>query len=130
MKSVLFHLQYELDERYTERGSDSGAKLCVGEIDNPAVRQFLEETVQMGYKETVKYLKEKQEKVGGDILIVPITTHTPEALEYRMEGGKPQLVFLSRPLHTVERLDEYLCTANRHIDVGAYLCCHSMTASR
>ena len=129
MKSALFHLQYELDERYTEKGSDLGAKLSVGEIDDPRTRHFLKTTEQMGYKELVKYLQHQQEEGVEDIVIVPFTTRTPEALDYRLERQHPHLVYFSRPLHTIKHLNKYLCTANRHIDVGDYLCCHSMTAA-
>ena len=131
MKKGLFQLQYELEGKYTEAGSDQGAKLSVGEIDNADVRRFLSDTAHMGYKETVKYLKilQQQEGHGGDIAIIPFTTSTPEALAYRLEGLSPQLTFLARPLNTVEKLDEMLYNANWHLPDGAYLCAHSMTAA-
>ena len=129
MKKGLFRLQYELDQPYTEAGSDRGAKLTLREVDNPNVASFLSETVSMGYKQMLAYLRERQAESGGDILITPITTHTPEALAYRMEGQRPQLLFVTRPLHTIERLDEMLYTANWILPDGAYLWCHSMTAA-
>ncbi|MCR5444402.1 MAG: sugar transferase [Bacteroidales bacterium] len=129
MKSGLFRLQYEIESQYTETGSDRGAKLDTAEVDNPDVRRFLDNTANMGYKETVSYLKEKQKEYAGNIVITPFTTQTPEALAYRLEGQQPQLLFISRPLHTVERLDEMLVEANRGLPEGSYLCCHSMTAA-
>ena len=129
MKKGLFRLQYELDRPYTEAGSDRGAKLESTTIGDGHVREFMEDTDGMGYKDIVRYLRDKEEQYGGDVLIVPITTRTPEALTYRLEGRHPQLVFCSRPLHTIERLDEYLYTANWLLADGAYLMCHSMTAA-
>ena len=129
MKKGLFQLQYELDQPYTEAGSDRGAKLATREVEDPHVREMLEVTEHMGYKELVKYLQQKQKERVDEFAIVPITTPTPEALAYRLEGHKPQLAFLSRPLHTVERLDEMLCVANEMLNDEGYLWCHSMTAS-
>ena len=129
MKTGLFHLQYEIEPHYTEDGSDRGAKLSTSEVDNPEVRRFLDNTSHMGYKDMVKYLQGKQKQYGGAILITPFTTRTPEALRYRLEGQQPRLLFLARPLHTVERLDELLCEASRAMTDGSYLCCHSMTAA-
>ncbi len=131
MKKGLFRLQYELNDSrpYTEQGSDRGAKLAVGDVDDPRARRLLEATEHMGYKELVKYLQQKQEEGAPEIVIVPITTRTPEALNYRLEHKQPGLVFLSRPLHTVEKLDDLLSVANEHMEMGTYLCCHTMTAS-
>lgn len=128
MKTGLFHLQYEIEPHYTEDGSDRGAKLRPSEVDDPEVRTFLDDTAHMGYKDMVKYLQGKQKQYGGAILITPFTTRTPEALRYRLEGQHPRLLFLARPLHTVERLDELLREASLAMTVGSYLCCHSMTA--
>lgn len=129
MKSGLFRLQYEVDPRYTEDGSEQGAKLDTAEIVDPDVRRFLTNTAGMGYKETVKYLQRKQQEHVGSIIITPFTTRTPEALAYRLEGQQPQLIFLARPLHTMERIDEMLAEANRHMPDGSHICCHAMTAS-
>lgn len=129
MKSGLFRLQYEVEPRYTEQGSEHGAKLDTAQVDSPDVRRFLSNTARMGYKEMVKYLQEKQKQYAGSIVITPFTTRTPEAMAYRLEGQRPQLLFLSRPLHTVERLDELLYATSRALPEGSYLCCHSMTAA-
>ncbi len=129
MKTGLFQLQYEVEPRYTEQGSERGAKLSPDLEIDPSVKRFLENTNRLGYKSTLKYLQEKQLIHGDEIVIIPITTRTPEALSYRLEGQHPLLVFLSRPLHTVEKLNEMLAIANRKTADGTYLCCHSMTAS-
>lgn len=128
MKRGLFQLQYELESAYTEFGSDRGAKLRTGDVEDPTVRSLLEATEGMGYKETVRYLTQHAGG-AGDIVIAPITTRTPQALDYRLEGQRPHLVYIARPLHTIEQLDEFLCVANKHLGEGAYLCCHSMTAA-
>jgi len=128
MKKPLFRLQYELRQPYTEAGSDRGARLSTGEITDPGMRQFLEETAGMGYKETVKYLQDYEKDNKDQLVVVPFTTRTPEALNYRLEGRHPLLIYLARPLHTVKRLNDMLYTANHHMPDGAYICCHSMTA--
>ena len=129
MKKGLFRLQYELDRPYTEAGSERGAKLDAGGIGEERLRRFVADTEGMGYKDLVKYLQEKAQQYGDHVIVVPFTTRTPEALSYRLEDRHPQLVFCSRPLHTIERLDEYLYAANWHLDEGAHLVCHSMTAA-
>ncbi|MBP5527443.1 MAG: sugar transferase [Bacteroidales bacterium] len=131
MKKGLFQLQYEVEDsrRYTEAGSDRGAKLRVDEGINPEVWQVLKDTEKMGYKGTIKYLMERQSEPGSTIMVVPITTRTPEALHYRLNGQTPKLIFLSRPLHTIERLDEQLYTVSQMVPNGTYLCCHAMTAT-
>ena len=130
MKRALFHLQYEFEgqKAYSEQGTEQGAKLDLAQVDNADVRRFLDNTAAMGYKETFSYLKSKQQDYSESILITPFTTHTPEAMAYRLEGRQPQLLFMARPLHTVERLDELLYAANRGLPMDSYICCHSMTA--
>lgn len=131
MKKGLFQLQYELESpgSYTESGSNRGAKLNAAEVDSTDVRRFLSNTADMGYKEMVKYLRRQQQEHIGSIAITPFTTRTPEALDYRLEGQQPHLLFMTRPLHTVERLDEMLYVANYRLPEGSHLCCHSMTAA-
>lgn len=129
MKSGLFRLQYEVEPRYAEQGSERGAKLDTAQVDDPEVREFLSATASMGYKEMVKLLQQAQQTHAGSIVITPLTTRTPEALAYRLENQDPKLLFMTRPLHTVERLDELLFAANHGLQTGSYLCCHSMTAA-
>lgn len=129
MKSGLFRLQYEVEPRYAEQGSERGAKLDTAQVDDPEVREFLSATASMGYKEMVKHLQQAQQTHAGSIVITPLTTRTPEALAYRLENQAPKLLFMTRPLHTVERLDELLFAANHGLQTGSYLCCHSMTAA-
>lgn len=129
MKKALFRLQYEIDpvQRYTEEGSDRGAKIVSDKILDDKVRTLLDATKGMGYKETLTYLRNRQEH-GTDIVTIPLTTYTPEALHYRLEGLHPKFTFVSRPLHTIKDLDEYLYTANYALEKGTYLWCHTMTA--
>ena len=62
------------------------------------------------------------------VVALPFTTRTPEALDFRLDGRKPRLLYIMRPLHTIDRLDDFLYSANAHLDDGATICCHSMTA--
>ena len=94
MKKGFFQLQYELDQPYTEAGSDRGAKLTQNDALDPEVWQVLKATENMGYKGTLKYLTDRQAEPEGKILVVPITTRTPEAMRYRLEGVKPKLIYL------------------------------------
>ena len=100
----------------------------MNEVSDQEVRQLLVETAELGYKDLLKYLKDKQNKENGKTVIIPITTRTPEALAYRLEGQQPKLVFMQRPLHTINLLNEQLYTASWMMPEGAYLCAHSMTA--
>ncbi len=128
MKRALFQLQYELPvgEQYTERGSDTGAKLYLDLIDNEQVRQSLLETSGMDLKEQIRWASSYPD--NDTITILPYTTRTPESLDFRLEGRHPRLLYIMRPLHTIERLNSFLYAANRHLDDGAIICCHSMTA--
>ena len=128
MKKGFFQLQYELEDRYTEAGSDRGAKLTAGGTIDPEVWQVLKATGKMGYKGTLKHLMDRQSEPGGKVLVVPITTRTPEAMRYRLDGLSPKLIFLSRPLHTIQQLDEQLYTINYMVPQDTYICCHLMTA--
>lgn len=128
MKKGFFQLQYELDKPYTEAGSDRGAKLTQSETIDPEVWQVLKATENMGYKGTLKYLTDRQAEPEGKILVVPITTRTPEAMRYRLEGLTPKLIFLSRPLHTIRWLDEQLYTISYMMPEDTYICCHAMTS--
>ena len=128
MKKGFFQLQYELDQPYTEAGSDRGAKLTQSETIDPEVWQVLKATENMGYKGTLKYLTDRQAEPEGKILVVPITTRTPEAMRYRLEGLTPKLIFRSRPLHTIRWLDEQLYTISYMMPEDTYICCHAMTS--
>lgn len=128
MKTPLFQLQYELpiDERYTESGSDAGAKLYLDLIDDQKVRRCLEETSQLSLKELMRWTDALEP--SDDILVMPLTTRTPEALKYRLEGRHPKLLYFMRPLHTIYALNEILYEANRQLSNGAIICLHTMTS--
>lgn len=130
MKKALFQLQYEFDSdlSYTEQGAEQGAKLSVKDIDNQEVKDILEQTDGMTQKELIKWLSANKDRFP-ETVIVPLTTSTPEALNYRIGGIRPKLLYLTRPLHTQEDLNRFFYTANELLDNGAYLCCHSMTAA-
>ena len=130
MKKTLFQLQYEFDDEraYSEQGAEQGAKLSVADIEDEEVRNILQQTAKMTQKELLKWLSTKKENYP-QLLIVPLTTSTPEALRYRFGDQKPKLLYLTRPLHTLENLNKFLYTANELMDNGTYLCCHSMTAA-
>ncbi len=129
MKRGLFQLQYELDADmvYTEQGTDRGAKLSESHVDNDEVRTILDATSQLSTKEWIKWLSIHRDDYPF-MSVVPLSTITPQALRYRLEGQRPSLMFVTRPLHTIQELNEFLYTANDLMDDGAYLCCHSMTA--
>lgn len=130
MKKALFQLQYEFDgERaYSEQGTEQGAKLSVDNIENEAVRTVLLSTAKLTQKDLLKWLTVNKEHYP-EVLVLPLTTSTSEALRYRVGDQKPQLLYLTRPLHTQEDLNRFFYTANELLDNGAYLCCHSMTAA-
>ena len=122
---TLFRLQYEMPA-YTEAEARNGAKLDPRKVDDEQVRHYLQTTATMGFKEDMKWLS--SQPANDAVAVIPITTATPEALAYRMEGRNPQLVYLLRPLHTIELLDEYLAALNRLVDNGTMVCCHAMTS--
>ncbi len=128
MKTPLFHLQYELpvSHPYTEKGSDTGAKLYIDLVDNDEVRQSLLATGKMSLKELLRWFATHPD--NDTVVALPFTTRTPEALDFRLDGRKPRLLYIMRPLHTIDRLDDFLYSANAHLDDGATICCHSMTA--
>ena len=128
MKTPLFHLQYELpvSHPYTEKGSDTGAKLYIDLVDNDEVRQSLLATGKMSLKELLRWFATHPD--NDTVVALPFTTRTPEALDFRLNGRKPRLLYIMRPLHTIDRLDDFLYSANAHLDDGATICCHSMTA--
>ncbi len=122
---TLFRLQYELPA-YTEAGVKSGAKLDINSIEDELVRRYLTATSSLGFKEGMKWLT--SQPTSDTVAVIPITTATPEALAYRMENSSPKLVYILRPLHTIEKLDEYLAVLNGMVSDGAIVCCHSMTS--
>lgn len=130
MKKALFQLQYEFsgDHSYTEQGSDRGAKLSVDDIDSEEVKNLLAETAGMTQKELLRWLNANKDRFTKTA-VIPLTTSTPEALTFRVGDRQPELLYLSRPLHTMDDLNRFLYTANRLLTEGAYLCCHSMTAA-
>ena len=129
MKTPLFRLQYEVatDNSYTEVGSDAGAKFSLESVANDEVRRSLTATSSLSYKDTILWLS--NQTMGPEVAVTPLTTHTPEAMAYRLNGKEPQLLFVMRPLHTVERLDGLLYAINLCLPQGAYVWCHTMTAS-
>ena len=128
MKTPLFHLQYELpvSQPYTENGSATGAKLYIDLVDNDEVRHSLLATGKMSLKELLRWFATHPD--NDTVVALPFTTRTPEALDFRLDGRKPRLLYIMRPLHTIDRLDDFLYSANAHLDDGATICCHSMTA--
>ena len=103
MKRGLFQLQYELDADmvYTEQGTDRGAKLSESHVDNDEVRSILDTTSQLSTKEWIKWLSIHRDDYSF-MSVVPLSTITPQALRYRLEGQRPSLMFVTRPLHTIQ----------------------------
>ncbi len=130
MKKALFHLQYEIEDRkaYSEQGAEQGAKLSVDDIGNEAVKHILQQTSTLSQKELLRWLNINQEKYP-EMVAVPLTTSTPEALQYRVGDRRPKLLVLTRPLHTQEDLNRFFYMANSLLDEGAFLSCHAMTAA-
>ena len=122
---TLFRLQYEIPV-YTEDDTRTGAKLDLRQVDDDDVRCCLRQTSHLGHKELMKWLKRRPE--DGLVAALPLTTVTPEALAYRLEGRNPKLVFVQRPLHTIEKLDELLCALNEQVAYGTIVCFNSMTS--
>ena len=91
MKRGLFRLQYELDSAtpYTEVGSDKGAKLDAREVMDGEVRAILEEVYRLDYKDMMKWLAGHHD--SESVVVVPLTTRTPEAMAYRLEGRRPKV---------------------------------------
>lgn len=129
MKKALFRLQYELDsnQSYTEQGTDRGAKLSEDHVDNVEVKEILDITSHLSPKEWLKWLSVNKE-LRPLMAVIPLSTLTPEALNYRLNDKHPKIVFFTRPMHTLQKLNECLYMANEMLDYGSYLCCHSMTA--
>ena len=129
MKKGLFRLQYELDDAsaYAERGSREGAKLSVEDIADPEVRDAIEATRRMDTRSLMRWVEETGNLADG-MAALPLTTRTPEALSFRLEGMRLRLLFILRPLHTIKDLDEFLYAANAAMANGGYMLCHSMTA--
>ncbi|MBQ6740983.1 MAG: sugar transferase [Bacteroidales bacterium] len=130
MKKTLFQLRYEFDDEraYSEQGTEQGAKLSVADIKDTAVRDILLQTAAMTQKELIKWLIANKDS-HPEMLLVPLTTSTSEALRYRFGDRHPKLLYLTRPLHTLENLNKFLYTANELMDTGTFLCCHSRTAA-
>lgn len=130
MKKGLFRLQYEIDDAsaYTERGSREGAKLSVDAIADPEVRHAIETTRSMDTRSLLRWVETPGNLTDG-MAALPLTTRTPEALGYRLDGLRPKLLYVLRPLHTIEALDEFLYAANVAMADGGYMVCHTMTAA-
>ena len=126
---TLFQLQYEFGspDAYTEQGTNQGAKLLMDEVDDAEVREILADTRGLDTKEWLHWLRDNQER-HPVMMVLPMTTLTPESTHYRFEGLHPHIVFIQRPLHTIEKLNEVLYAVNECIETGTYLVCHTMTA--
>jgi len=125
---TLFRLHYELpaDRKYTEAGADSGAKFYPENIEDPDVRESLMQVWDKELSEMLVWLNKQPE--NPKIQILPLSTRTPEALAYRLDGKKPSLVYVTRPLHTIKMLDEFLHELSVTLDNGAIVYYHSMTS--
>ena len=126
---TLFQLQYEFgsSDADTEQGTNQGAKLLMDEVDDAEVREILADTQGLDTKEWLHWLRDNQER-HPVMMVLPMTTLTPESTHYRFEGLHPHIVFIQRPLHTIEKLNEVLYAVNECIETGTYLVCHTMTA--
>ena len=124
----LFRLHYELPEgnNYSEAGVDTGAKFCPEDIEDPVVRESLVEIWNKGLSEILIWLS--KQPANPEIEVVPLTTRSPEALAYRIGDKKPRLVYITRPLHTIKMLDEFLHELSIRLEDGALVYCHSMTS--
>ena len=129
MKRALFQLQYEIPraDEYTEQGTEHGARLTVDDIDDPAVRATLGAAHTLSYREWLRWLQEHRESMPT-VAVLPLTSTTPESARYRIGNRKPRLTVVTRPLQTIEGLNEYLYTLNDLLDNNDLLLCHAMSA--
>lgn len=129
MKKALFQLQHEFDGEYdyTERGVELGAKLSKDDINNAEVKEILEQTSHLAPKDWLKWLSSNEE-AHRSMAVVPLSADTPKAVHDCLQGRHPDIVFFTRPLHTIQELNESLYAANEEVDNGTLLCCHAMTA--
>ena len=109
-----------------QAGADNGAKLTERIVDSD-VKEIIDITSKLSPKNWLRWLNNHKDEYPS-MVVLPLSTFTPEAMRYRMEGKRPKVLFFTRPLHTLYKLNECLYTANELMDNGAYLCCHSMTA--
>ena len=128
MKHPLFQLQYELELPFSEAGTEKGAKLTSAKVD-PELLKRLEKLSQMSYRDLVQSWSGERSDDDDSVTVLPMSTRTPEALGYRIGERHPRLIFITRPLHTIKLLDEYLAAANKHMAPGGILYCHTMTAA-
>ena len=130
MKRGLFNLQYEPEvvDNYTEPGSIEGAKMASNNAIASDMRPLLLQVATMNVHRLMRWVKDGNYP-HDKVVAMPITTSTPEALNFRLEGCSPQLLIVLRPLHTIGKLDAFLEVASRALSAGSYMVCRSMTAA-
>lgn len=129
MKKPLFSRRYDFESAatYTEDDGGGSAKLCSAEVEDVPVRECLEAMSHMSYAELLKWLSRRP--VRDEVVrVVPIAVHTEEMLRQVATGDEVRMLLLMRPLHTIERLNDFLFAANECLPQGGWMWVHVMTA--
>ena len=117
-----------MDENYTEDGVVNGARLDLSSVEDEEVRNFFATVKDMSFADTLLWLSRNASRLGQNIFVTDVATCTTEEMKRAAAGDRPKLIVISRPLHTIQYLDEFLTTANSILADGGYLYCNAMTA--
>ncbi|MCR4659099.1 MAG: sugar transferase [Bacteroidales bacterium] len=130
MKTPLFSLRYEpsVAKDYTEHGSINGARIDLATVADDEVRYVLEALGKSTLNEGLIWLSKHSSELSDNILVTNLDTCTEDDLTRIAAGRRFKLIVITRPMHTIKDLDEFLALSNNLLNDGGYLYCNSMTS--
>jgi lipopolysaccharide/colanic/teichoic acid biosynthesis glycosyltransferase len=121
-------LQYDAytPSDYSERGTETGAKLEDQIVGNQDLQRIHWATLHMTREEFSKWIQAEAEHFDPDTYVV--NTDDGNALD-TLKGKHPVLIVNRLPLNRIRHLNTFLNKASDVLVDEGYLCCHSRTSS-
>lgn len=122
----VFQYNPNIPEDYTEKGTEKGAKLSDGGVENPDVLRILESTKSMSLEEALSWIEEHHKELHHSTVV--IDTDDGGEIEKSFRTSKLKMLVLKRALNKICHLNTLLNKSNETLDDGGYLWCHCRTA--
>ena len=131
MKKPRYKLQNEslILDSYTEEGADNGAKLQIEDVSHKDALEIYKVASNCSTQNLHVWLNQHRSEFSQDTVIVDMYVNNDERFDaYMRDVSNINVLYFSRPLHTVLHLNNVLSHMNQKMQDGGYLFCHSRTA--
>ena len=124
---IQFLHDFVIPEGYIEHGTERGAKLNEGKVDNADVLRILEVTKPLSLNETLAWMDKHQHELLPSTSVVDLDDGN--LLAGQLGQKHPSVIVQKRAIHQIRHLNTLLNKTNEILEDRGFLWCHCRTAS-